>query len=128
MKDFVAEVAGQTLLRLVSRGNAIIAELLRLSSHIPPVFKLNEPEHRRYEFILFDFKYLQNQDYCESKIEDSAVCLLLYCSKITRFSSLLLLIVIISSCCHIVDLIPFPNCFICFSLNFYHMKSKYCIY
>lgn len=73
MKDFVAEVAGQTILRLVSRGNAIIAELLRLSSHIPPVFFLNAPEHRRYESILFDFKYLQNQDYCESKIEDSAV-------------------------------------------------------
>lgn len=74
MKDFVAEVAGQTLLRLVSRGNAIIAELLRLSSHIPPVFKVEHPEHRKYANILFDFKYLQNTDYCEGKIEDSAVC------------------------------------------------------
>lgn len=73
MKDFVAEVAGQTLLRLVSRGNAITAELLRLSSHIPPIFKLDRPEHRRYADILFDFKYLQNQDLCETKIEDSAV-------------------------------------------------------
>ncbi len=79
MKDFVAEVAGQTLLRLVSRGNAIIAELLRLSSHIPPVFKLDRPEFKRYGEILFDFRYLQNQDLYEGKIEDSAVCVLLAC-------------------------------------------------
>jgi WASH complex subunit strumpellin len=31
-------VAGQTLLQLVARGSAIIAELLRLSDHIPAVF------------------------------------------------------------------------------------------
>lgn len=35
--EFLAEQnpAGQTLLQLVSRGNAIIAELLRLSSYVP---------------------------------------------------------------------------------------------
>lgn len=88
MKDFVAEVAGQTILRLVSRGNAIIAELLRLSSHIPPVFFLNAPEHRRYESILFDFKYLQNQDYCESKIEDSAVSYFYLAHTIILFPTL----------------------------------------
>ena len=39
-QDFTAEdnVAGQTLLRLVSRGSAIIAELLRLSDHVPQIF------------------------------------------------------------------------------------------
>ena len=39
-QDFTAEdnLAGQTLLRLVSRGSAIIAELLRLSDHVPQVF------------------------------------------------------------------------------------------
>ena len=41
-QDFLAEnnICGQTILRLVSRGNAIIAELLRLSDFIPPVFKM----------------------------------------------------------------------------------------
>ena len=40
--DFLAEnnVCGQNLLRLVARGNAIIAELLRLRSYVPQVFKL----------------------------------------------------------------------------------------
>lgn len=35
--DFLGEAspAGQLLLRLVSRGNAILAELLRLSENIP---------------------------------------------------------------------------------------------
>ena len=41
-QDFLAEnnSCGQTILRLVSRGNAIIAELLRLSDFIPAVFKM----------------------------------------------------------------------------------------
>ena len=39
--DFLSEdnTCGQTILKLVSRGNAIIAELLRLSDFIPPVFR-----------------------------------------------------------------------------------------
>ena len=41
-QDFLADnnICGQTLLRLVSRGNAIIAELLRLSDFIPSIFKM----------------------------------------------------------------------------------------
>lgn len=41
MADFLAEnnPCGQNAVRLVSRGNAIIAELLRLKDFIPPVFK-----------------------------------------------------------------------------------------
>ena len=46
-------VCGQTLLRLVARGSAIIAELLRLSGHIPP--ELLEPS--KYDAVLFDFRY-----------------------------------------------------------------------
>jgi len=40
--DFTSSnnVCGQSLLRLIARGSAIIAELLRLSSHIPSVFLL----------------------------------------------------------------------------------------
>ncbi|KAF2071648.1 hypothetical protein CYY_007041 [Polysphondylium violaceum] len=74
MKEFLGEgsQAGQNLLRLVSRGNAIIAELLRLSAHIPDVFKLQDRNDvRKYGDILLDFKYLSNPDFYESKIEDN---------------------------------------------------------
>jgi hypothetical protein len=67
-------VAGQTLLRLVSRANAIIAELLRLSSHIPPVFKLEDKvTQKRYGDILLDFSYVGKSDYFEAKIEKDPV-------------------------------------------------------
>eukprot|EP01113_Clastostelium_recurvatum_P044787 TRINITY_DN759_c0_g1_i3.p1 TRINITY_DN759_c0_g1~~TRINITY_DN759_c0_g1_i3.p1 ORF type:complete len:1198 (+),score=276.33 TRINITY_DN759_c0_g1_i3:52-3645(+) len=73
MKEFLNEVAGQTLLRLVSRGSAIIAELLRLSAHVPAVFRLDDPAmQRKYGNILFDFKYLTNSDLYETRIEQSA--------------------------------------------------------
>ena len=50
--------AGQTLLRLVSRGNSVIAELLRLSDHVPAVFYLEDKDDvRTYSAILFDFRY-----------------------------------------------------------------------
>jgi len=56
--DFLDEqnLCGQYILRLVSRGSAIIAELLRLSKNIPPCFSeeeplLLEPEQRRYQFL-----------------------------------------------------------------------------
>jgi WASH complex subunit strumpellin len=75
--DFLSETnhCGQTLLRLVSRGNAIIAELLRLSNHIPNVFYLEENNKLslKYADILFDFKYLKQADAFENKIESSAV-------------------------------------------------------
>lgn len=41
MSDLQASNCGQTLLKLVSKGNAIIAELLRLSDIVPAVFKLD---------------------------------------------------------------------------------------
>ncbi|KAM9958880.1 hypothetical protein ACTFIW_012470 [Dictyostelium discoideum] len=75
VKEFLGEgsQAGQNLLRLVSRGNAIIAELLRLSAHIPSVFKFEDRnEARKYQDILLDFKYLSNPDFYESKIEENA--------------------------------------------------------
>lgn len=71
--------AGHTLLRIVSRANAIIAELLRLSSHIPPVFLLEDKAlKQKYGEILFDFSYLEKPDYYEQRIENNAVCFLLY--------------------------------------------------
>lgn len=39
--DLLAEnnVCGQAALRLVARGNSIIAELMRLSDYVPQVFR-----------------------------------------------------------------------------------------
>lgn len=70
--DFLSadSVCGQTLLRLVSRGNAIIAELLRLSDFIPPVFRLETREDReKYEAILPDFSYFRSQDFYDHNID-----------------------------------------------------------
>lgn len=41
MPDFLADenVCGQSLLRLVAAGNAIIAEIMRLKDYIPDIFK-----------------------------------------------------------------------------------------
>jgi len=73
--DFLAEtnVAGQTVLRLVSRGNAIIAELLRLSDHIPGVFRLADKETLRiYGEVIFDFQYLKKAEFYEHRIENNS--------------------------------------------------------
>ena len=78
--DFLADtcVAGQTLLRLVSRGNAIVAELLRLSDNVPAVFTpvtdkkeraRMDPEALRYQKIMFDFQYLNSSEYYEDAID-----------------------------------------------------------
>ena len=73
MVDFLAEnnACGQTLLRLVSRGNAILAELLRLSDFIPPVFK---HEQHRYSDLVFDFRYFRSAEAYESNILTKPVC------------------------------------------------------
>ena len=71
--------AGHTLLRIVSRANAIIAELLRLSAHIPPVFHLKDKSLRqKYGDILFDFSYLDKPDFYEQRIENTPVCYQVY--------------------------------------------------
>lgn len=81
--DFLAEnnLCGQTILRLVSRGNAIIAELLRLSDFIPPVFRdsAGRPEHAKYAELLSDFSYFSSSEYFENNIISKPVgisCLL----------------------------------------------------
>ena len=76
MADFLAEnnICGQTLLKLVSRGNAIIAELLRLSDFVPPVFKLeSKHDQMKYGDILFDFNYFKASDYYDHKIDSRPV-------------------------------------------------------
>lgn len=66
--DFLSEnnLCGQSLLRLVARGNAIIAELFRLSEYIPPAFR--SYSNSKYSDIIFDFSYLSNQVYYDSLI------------------------------------------------------------
>lgn len=62
MVDFLAEnnLCGQAVLRIVSRGNAIIAELLRLSDFIPSVFKLKDKsDQQKYGDIICDFSYFK---------------------------------------------------------------------
>jgi hypothetical protein len=77
--------AGQTLLSLVGRGSAIVAELLRLSDHIPSVFRgsPNDPAERaKYASILFDFKYLKAAELVDAKIESDSVSCCLRCAAL----------------------------------------------
>ena len=71
--DFLAEnnLCGQTLLRIVARGNAIIAELFRLSDYIPAAFK-SSTTNNKYSEIIFDFNYLSNQVYYDNLIQSKA--------------------------------------------------------
>ncbi|XP_014669948.1 PREDICTED: WASH complex subunit strumpellin-like [Priapulus caudatus] len=72
MVDFLAENnnCGQTILRIVARGNAIIAELLRLSDFIPPVFKLEtKNDQQKYGEIICDFIYFKEPDEYDCRID-----------------------------------------------------------
>lgn len=72
MVDFLAEnnLCGQAILRIVSRGNAIIAELLRLSDFIPAVFRLKDKsDQQKYGDIICDFSYFKGPEYYEGKLE-----------------------------------------------------------
>ena len=77
--DFLEEknICGQTILKLVSRGNAIIAELLRLSNFVPPVVRLERRvDQVNYGPILPDFAYFRRPDEWESRIDGSTVCVM----------------------------------------------------
>jgi len=44
----------------INRGNAIIAELLRLSDNIPPVFRMEDKQTQaKFGYIVFDFSYFK---------------------------------------------------------------------
>lgn len=74
--EFLADgnICGQTLLRLVCRGSAIIAELQRLSQHIPSVMLPSEenPMAAKYAPVLFDFRYLKTPEMFDKQINTSA--------------------------------------------------------
>lgn len=70
--DLLAEnnLCGQTLLRIVSRGNAIIAELLRLADFIPSTLRLlTREDQAKYGNIIFDFTYFKNSEYYDNIID-----------------------------------------------------------
>uniref|UniRef100_A0A3B3U3F6 WASH complex subunit 5 n=1 Tax=Poecilia latipinna TaxID=48699 RepID=A0A3B3U3F6_9TELE len=72
MVDFLADnnQCGQAILRIVSRGNAIIAELLRLSDFIPAVFRMKDKsDQQKYGDIICDFSYFKGPEYYEGKLE-----------------------------------------------------------
>lgn len=76
MSDFLTSnnICAQNLLRLVSRGNAIIAELMRLKDYVPPVFSLDsKPIVQKYGSIIIDFIYFKSVSTYEQKIESDPI-------------------------------------------------------
>ena len=82
--DFLRDenLCGQNLLRITSRGSAIIAELFRLSANIPDVFlagsnhissgENKDKDYMRYADVLFDFQYLREPEEFERRINESS--------------------------------------------------------
>jgi WASH complex subunit strumpellin len=66
--DFESSAAGEQLLWLVARGSAVIAELLRLSEHVPLAF-LDNPisPHDKFAPLLMDFVYFKKPDALDSR-------------------------------------------------------------
>ena len=65
---------GQTLLHLVARGSAIIAELLRLSSNVPSVFYLaNKYDQDRWEVKVLARFHFHPPTYWWASIQNSNV-------------------------------------------------------
>ncbi|KAF0307313.1 WASH complex subunit 5 [Amphibalanus amphitrite] len=87
------DACGQNLLSLVSRGNAIVAELLRLEDYLPDVFRKEKKEEgKKFAPVIFDFSYFQTSDAVEAKIEADDNLKKLdtqfkesYCNVISRF-------------------------------------------
>ncbi|OXA51094.1 WASH complex subunit strumpellin [Folsomia candida] len=74
MSDFLADnnFCGQTILRLVSQGNAILADLLRLKETVPSIFRLeHKSDIQKYGEVLCDFSYFAGSEAFEKKLENS---------------------------------------------------------
>lgn len=72
MSDFLepGNVCGQNLLRIVSQGNAVVAELHRLADMIPMVFRLETKQDQlNYGELLPDFGYFKLSDSFDRKVE-----------------------------------------------------------
>ncbi|XP_069359283.1 WASH complex subunit 5 isoform X2 [Maniola hyperantus] len=75
MRVFLAEdnLCAQNLLKLVSHGNAILAEILRLKDHIPKVFLLESKEiQQNYQDVIMDFSYFKVSEVQEKKISTNS--------------------------------------------------------
>ncbi|RYG49493.1 hypothetical protein EON67_06675, partial [archaeon] len=68
-----ANVCGRTVLQLVARGHIIVAELLRLSRHIPLALQGGEDEATaaKYAPILFDLRYLKTPEMYDKQVNTS---------------------------------------------------------
>mmetsp|Transcript_12172 Transcript_12172/g.44420 ORF Transcript_12172/g.44420 Transcript_12172/m.44420 type:complete len:1190 (+) Transcript_12172:96-3665(+) len=66
---FEESVAGAAVTQLVSRGHALIAELLRISSKVP---KSHVSPGPREAPLILDFKYFKQSEFFEEKVENSA--------------------------------------------------------
>ncbi|XP_017775271.1 PREDICTED: WASH complex subunit strumpellin isoform X2 [Nicrophorus vespilloides] len=75
MSEFLADnnVCGQSILLLVSRGNAIISEILRLKDYVPDLFRLSKQDGQKYADIILDFSYFKISEAQEQKIESNEV-------------------------------------------------------
>ncbi|KAI8126229.1 putative WASH complex subunit strumpellin [Lucilia cuprina] len=74
MAEFLAEnnACGQNLLRIVSMGNSIIAEILRLKDYIPDIFRLEtKVDQQKYGEVIMDFSYLKIAEAQDLKIEQN---------------------------------------------------------
>lgn len=74
--DLLAEnnSCGRALLTLVSKGNAIIAELLRLSEFVPSAYRLeSRSDLSKYAELIPDFSYFKVSDTFEQRIESNPV-------------------------------------------------------
>lgn len=63
-------VCGQTLLKLVASGSAVLAEILRLADVIPSVFEGTGESFARYEHVVFDFAYFKKRSSMEERIDN----------------------------------------------------------
>ncbi|XP_030385833.1 WASH complex subunit homolog 5 [Scaptodrosophila lebanonensis] len=74
MTDFLAEnnACGQNLLNIVSVGNSIIAEILRLKDYIPQIYRLEtKADKQKYGEIIVDFSYFKLAEAHEKKIREN---------------------------------------------------------
>ncbi|XP_034655420.1 WASH complex subunit homolog 5 [Drosophila subobscura] len=74
MTEFLAEnnACGQNLLNIVSVGNSIIAEILRLKDYVPPIYRLEtKADREKYGEIILDFSYFKIAEEHEKIIERS---------------------------------------------------------
>lgn len=65
-------LCAQNLLKLVSHGNAIIAEILRLKDYAPTIYLLETKElQQKYQDVILDFSYFKVSDAQEKKISQN---------------------------------------------------------